>query len=122
MSGFHPGPQPAPKPPLVGVYRHYKNCKLYLVLGTAHDQTGDGEPEVVYRALYKPDDGKVVHRRTVQNFTETARVDGGVSIPRFTPVHRRVWSTELFAEHSDLANMYMLYYAMDGGEVDHGSL
>lgn len=46
---------PTPPPPPAGVYRHYRNRKLYLVLGTAHD-TATNAPVVVYVPLYNPYD------------------------------------------------------------------
>lgn len=61
-----------------GLYRHYKNHKLYRVLNIA-EHTESGEPLVVYIALY--DEGKV-WARPLSMFAEFIMIKD-FAVPRF---------------------------------------
>lgn len=78
-----------------GVYRHFRNNKLYLLLGISRDRTHKGfGPMVEYMALYYSEDGQNLHRRTYDNFFQ--QVNGEFEdMLRFTLVPRKEWVAEL---------------------------
>lgn len=75
-----------------GVYRHYRNKQLYLLLGNEQDRT-----HLAYMALYPNEDGQYLYRRTFADFFEVTEAKGAYGEPlrRFEPVSRKVWVAEL---------------------------
>ncbi len=74
----------------IGLYRHYKNKRLYQVIGIAHESDTQ-QKMVVYRGLYSPEDLLAEYGefplfvRAYTIFNEMVEVDG-VMVPRFTYV------------------------------------
>lgn len=63
-----------------GIYRHYKNQKLYEVIGVAL-QTETNEPMVIYRPLY--DTQYELFARPYEMFVGRVEVNG-VQVSRFS--------------------------------------
>lgn len=80
-----------PKP---GLYRHYKNRRLYKLIGVAKHSEDISREFVVYQALYKSELGnKVIFVRPKKMFFDRVIVDGK-KVPRFEYVGKKVPRSE----------------------------
>lgn len=73
-----------------GVYRHYKNGKLYRLAAVASDHTRDDAEVVVYYGL---DDPSQLWTRDYDEFFEVVTNKEGVKIPRFTFCYIGRWES-----------------------------
>lgn len=67
-----------------GLYRHYKNNKLYKIITIArHSETQ--EEMVIYKGLYECEQfgWNPIWARPAKMFLETVQLDDGKAVPRF---------------------------------------